>query len=133
MAFCPEHWSRVDERVYCRRHASNIVALGRNIEAGAMPDLENRGPSLVNFVANKIGQDSPLPSLELATEDFTGWIGGCDTAYSCAYMNTISWKNETTPLPMEINPRIAFERLFGQPGTAQQRQARMRDNKSILD
>jgi hypothetical protein len=48
-------------------------------------------------------------------------------------MNTISWKNETTPLPMEINPRVAFERLFGQPGTAQQRAARMRDNKSILD
>src|ERR1041384_4811209 len=48
-------------------------------------------------------------------------------------MNTISWKNETTPLPMEINPRIAFERLFGQPGTAAQRLARMRDNKSILD
>src|ERR1051325_7143283 len=48
-------------------------------------------------------------------------------------MNTISGKNEATPLPMEINPRIAFERLFGQPGTAAQRAARMRDNKSILD
>ena len=48
-------------------------------------------------------------------------------------MNTITWKNETTPLPMEINPRVAFERLFGQPGTAAQRAARMRDNKSILD
>jgi hypothetical protein len=57
MAFCPEHWSTVDERVYCRRHASTIVALGRNTEAGAMPDLENRGPSLVNFVANKIGPE----------------------------------------------------------------------------
>ena len=79
------------------------------------------GITIDQVVANKIGQDTPLPSLELATEDFTGWIGGCDTAYSCAYMNTISWKNDTTPLPMEINPRVAFERLFGQPGTAQQR------------
>jgi hypothetical protein len=57
MAFCPSHWSMVGERVYCRRHASTIVALGRNTEAGAMPDLENRGPSLVNFVANKIGPE----------------------------------------------------------------------------
>src|SRR6185436_13645359 len=48
-------------------------------------------------------------------------------------MNTITWKNNTTPLPMEINPRVAFERLFGQPGTTAQRAARMRDNKSILD
>src|SRR5436309_2169556 len=84
-------------------------------------------------IANKIGQDTPLPSLELATEDFTGWIGGCDTQYSCAYMNTISWKNETTPLPMEINPRVVFERMFGRPGTSAQRIARMEDNRSILD
>ena len=46
------------------------------------------GITIDQVIANKIGQDSPLPSLELATEDFTGWIGGCDTAYSCAYMNT---------------------------------------------
>src|SRR5205814_3439249 len=91
------------------------------------------GITIDQVIANKIGQDTPLPSLELATEDFTGWIGGCDTAYSCAYMNTITWKNETTPLPMEINPRVAFERLFGQPGTTAQRLSRMRDNKSILD
>ena len=84
-------------------------------------------------IANKIGQDTPFPSLELATEDFTGWIGGCDTAYSCAYMNTISWKNATTPLPMEINPRVVFERMFGRPGTKAQRLDRMQENRSILD
>ena len=72
-------------------------------------------------------QDTPLPSLELATEDFTGYIGGCDPSYSCAYMNTISWKNATTPLPMEINPRVVFERMFGRPGTSAQRLARMAD------
>jgi hypothetical protein len=84
-------------------------------------------------IANKVGQDTPFPSLELATEDFTGWIGGCDTAYSCAYMNTISWKNATTPLPMEINPRVVFERMFGRPGTRAQRLERMQENRSILD
>ena len=85
------------------------------------------------MIANKIGQDTPFPSLEVATEDFTGWIGGCDTAYSCAYMNTISWKTATTPLPMEINPRVLFERMFGRPGTSSQRLQRMRENRSILD
>ena len=81
----------------------------------------------------KIGQETPLPSLELATEDFTGYIGGCDTRYSCAYMNTISWSSATTPVPMEINPRVVFERLFGRPGTAAQRQQRRQTDKSILD
>ena len=57
MAFCPEHWFMVGEQVYCRRHASTIVALGSNTEAGAMPDLEDRGPSLVNFVANTVGAE----------------------------------------------------------------------------
>ena len=50
-------------------------------------------------VAQKIGQDTPLPSLELATEDFTGYVGACSPGFSCAYMNTISWKTPTTPLP----------------------------------
>ena len=84
-------------------------------------------------IAKQIGQDTPFPSLELATEDFTGYVGGCDTGYSCAYMNTISWQTPTTPLPMEINPRVVFERMFGGPGTAAQRLARMRTDRSILD
>src|SRR5881628_2439744 len=115
-------------------HAVTVAAwLSGSIPFRTIAENVKAGTTIDQVIANKIGQDTPLPSLELATEDFTGWIGGCDTAYSCAYMNTITWKNETTPLPMEINPRIAFERLFGQPGTAQQRLARMRDNKSILD
>jgi Protein of unknown function (DUF1552) len=91
------------------------------------------GETLDQVIARKIGQDTPLPSLELATEDFTGYIGGCDTQYSCAYMNTISWSSATTPVPMEINPRVVFERMFGRPGTAAQRQQRMQTDKSILD
>jgi uncharacterized protein DUF1552 len=91
------------------------------------------GETVDQVIAKKIGQDTPLPSLELATEDFTGYIGGCDTQYSCAYMNTISWSSATTPVPMEINPRVVFERLFGRPGTAAQRKQRMQTDKSILD
>ncbi len=84
-------------------------------------------------VAKQIGQDTPLPSLELATEDFTGYVGGCSPGFSCAYMNTISWSSPKTPLPMETNPRSVFERVFGEGGTPQQRSARLRKEKSILD
>jgi hypothetical protein len=91
------------------------------------------GETVDQVIARKIGQETSLPSLELATEDFTGYIGGCDTQYSCAYMNTISWSSATTPVPMEINPRVVFERLFGRPGTAAQRRQRMQTDKSILD
>jgi hypothetical protein len=85
------------------------------------------------IAARKIGLDTRYPSLELATEDMTGLVGACDTGYSCAYMNTISWSSPTTPLPMEINPRVIFERLFGDGGTADQRAARMQEDRSILD
>ncbi|HTW63789.1 MAG TPA: DUF1552 domain-containing protein [Bryobacteraceae bacterium] len=84
-------------------------------------------------VAEQIGQDTPLPSLEVATEDFTGYVGGCSPGFSCAYLNTISWSSPTTPLPMEINPREVFERLFGVAGTPAQREARMHKERSILD
>ena len=71
-------------------------------------------------------------ALELATEDFTGYVGACTVGFSCVYANTICWSSPTTPLPMEINPRVVFERLFGEPGTADQRRAsRQRDLKPV--
>jgi len=84
-------------------------------------------------VAAHIGQDTPFPSLEVATTDFTGYVGACTSGFSCAYTNTISWSTPTTPLPMEINPRVVFERLFGRPGTDAERAARRRRDRSILD
>src|SRR6202522_2705373 len=84
-------------------------------------------------VARQIGQDTPLPSLEVATEDFTGYVGGCSPGFSCAYLNTISWSTPATPLPMEINPRAVFERLFGAAGTASDRHSRIEKERSILD
>src|SRR5580693_9982741 len=89
--------------------------------------------SIDQIVAQRIGQDTPLPSIELATEDFTGYVGGCSPGFSCAYMNTISWSSPTTPLPMDTNPRAAFERLFGEPGTAVEQRARLAKRRSILD
>jgi Protein of unknown function (DUF1552) len=115
-------------------HAVSVAAwLSGSVPFRTIAENVKAGTTVDQIIANKIGQDTPFPSLELATEDFTGWIGGCDTAYSCAYMNTISWKTPTTPLPMEINPRVVFERMFGRPGTRAQRVARMQENHSILD
>ncbi len=96
------------------------------------PDFE-AGTSLDQIVAKEIGQDTVFPSLEVATEDFSGLVGACDPGYSCAYMNTLSWQSPTTPLPMEINPRVVFDRMFGGGSTRDQRLARMRTNRSILD
>ena len=115
-------------------HAVSVAAwLSGSVPFRTIAENVKAGVTVDQVIANKIGQETPFPSLELATEDFTGWIGGCDTAYSCAYMNTISWKNGTTPLPMEINPRVVFERMFGRPGTKSQRLDRMQENRSILD
>jgi Protein of unknown function (DUF1552) len=89
--------------------------------------------SVDQLIAKQIGQDTTFPSIEVATEDFSGLVGACDPGYSCAYMNTLNWQTETTPLPMEINPRVVFERLFGGGGTADQRLSRMRTDRSLLD
>jgi hypothetical protein len=91
------------------------------------------GISIDQLVAGKIGQDTTFPSLEVATEDFTALLGSCAPGYSCAYANTLSWQTPTTPLPMEINPRLLFERMFGAGDTAQQRMARMKQDRSVLD
>jgi hypothetical protein len=91
------------------------------------------GPSIDQIVARQIGGETVFPSIEVCTEDVTGYLGGCDPAYACAYINTTSWANATTPLPMEINPRTLFERLFGRAGTAAQRLAAQQTDRSILD
>ena len=85
------------------------------------------------IAAQAIGQDNILPSMELAIEDHSGLIGACDRDYGCIYMNTLSWRTHTTPLPMEINPRKVFERMFGAGGTAEDRLARIDGARSILD
>jgi hypothetical protein len=91
------------------------------------------GVTADQIAAQTIGQDNILPSMELAIEDHSGLIGACDRDYGCIYMNTLSWRTHTTPLPMEINPRKVFERMFGQGGSAADRLARIKGDRSILD
>ena len=115
-------------------HAVTVAAwLSGSIPKRTVTEDVYAGITIDQVIAKKIGQQTVFPSLEVATEDFTGYIGGCDPAYACAYINTLSWKSPTQPLPMEINPRVLFERMFGRPGTAEQRLARMKTGRSILD
>ena len=96
---------------------------GADVEAGVTAD---------QIAAATIGADTPLPSLELAIDlDFL--VGNCENGYSCVYMNTVAWRTATTPLPMENNPRVVFERLFGDGGTRDERLAELRKDRSILD
>ena len=91
------------------------------------------GTTVDQMAAAVSGQDTPLPSLELATEDMTGLIGACDVGFSCTYTNTNSWRTPTTPLPMEINPRVVFDSLFGDGSNPTERLNRMQRQRSILD
>src|SRR6188474_773858 len=89
--------------------------------------------SIDQVVAQQIGQDTPFPSIEVATEDFTGYVGACSPGFNCVYLNTVTWSSPSTPLPMDINPRVVFERMFGQGGSPAERAARTRDDRSMLD
>lgn len=106
--------------VHCRKTA------GADIKGGVSAD---------QVAARKIGSMTRFPSLELGCED-SRTVGNCDSGYSCAYTNSISWRTETTPMPPEINPRMAFERLFGSEDlslTPEVRARRRQYRKSILD
>ena len=90
------------------------------------------GRTMDQFAADELGKDTPLRSLELALEpNFT--VGGCEGGYSCTYINTFSWSAPDRPLPMETNPAVVFERLFGAGGSGAARLARLRQERSILD
>jgi hypothetical protein len=92
------------------------------------------GISMDQLAARALGQETQIASLEM-TMEYTEMLGACDAGYSCAYSNTISWRSPTTPLPMEIDPRALFERLFGDGDStdAASRLARLKEDQSLLD
>src|SRR5215212_10702147 len=109
----------------------------------AAADATVGSPTIDQIIAQKIGGDTLLPSLQLAVEDPNSSSSNCGEGYSCAYTNSISWVGlptpegetipRTSPLPMELNPQVVFERLFGSGSTPEQRAQRMKQSSSILD
>jgi Protein of unknown function (DUF1552) len=100
--------------------------------SGAHPEKGSvhAGVTVDQVLAEHIGQETPLPSIELAIEE----VGlNCGSGYGCAYFNTISWRNPTMPLPMENSPQVVFERLFGDGSNSALRLSRKKEDRSILD
>src|SRR5262245_9716590 len=112
-------------------HARGAVLL-----SGARPRRNAVSPylgvTIDQLIANKYGQDTILSSVQLGVED-TGNFGNCNWGYSCAYTNSISWTSATQPLPTQVNPRVVFERLFGDGASTEERLRDRQRNASILD
>src|SRR5687768_12709905 len=121
--------------------AAYLTAIKPRKTAGS--DATVGSPTIDQLIAKKIGQETLLPSLQLACEDPNSSSSNCGEGYSCSYTNSISWVElptphdepvpRTSPLPMELNPQVVFERLFGSGSTPEMRAARMKQSRSILD
>src|SRR6476661_4211839 len=84
------------------------------------------------YIADAVAGDTPLRSIEVGTEDMGTAVGACD-GFPCTFFNALSWREDTSPLPIAINPRVTFERMFGETGTTEQRTARLKEKQSLLD
>lgn len=113
--------------------AAGTFLTGVHVKKTEGTDLQ-AGTSMDQLAARELGKATQLSSLEL-TMEYTEMLGACDAGYSCAYSNTIAWRTPTTPLPMEMDPRAVFERLFGDGDStdAATRAARVKEDRSILD
>lgn len=88
--------------------------------------------TLEQYIADKVAEDTPLRSIEVGTEDMGTAVGACD-GFPCTFFNALSWRDDTSPLPVSINPRVTFERMFGETGSTDQRAARLKEKQTLLD
>ena len=84
------------------------------------------------FIADQVAGDTPLRSIEVGTEDMGTAVGACD-GFACTFFNTLSWRDDESPLPVGINPRVTFERMFGETDSTERRFARLKEKQSLLD
>jgi hypothetical protein len=117
--------------VHMGASAAWLNGTGPVSKLGSFTIIESR-KTIDQFIADKIAEDTPLQSLQVGTEDMGTSAGACD-GYPCTFFNTLSWRTNTSPLPMGINPRVTFERMFGETGTAKQRLANLKQKQSMLD
>jgi uncharacterized protein DUF1552 len=115
--------------VHTRAHAGWLNGVLPKRTEGA--DI-TAGKTIDQYAADKLGADTPLRSLELTTES-SFMVGNCENGYSCAYLNSTSWRTPNTPLPHERDPRVVFQRLFGDGGSVSARLEQMKKDRSILD
>ena len=115
--------------VHSRAHAGWLNGVLPNKTEGA--DLR-AGKTIDQYAADGLGAETSLRSLELTT-DSNFLVGNCENGYACAYLNSTSWRDDTTPLPHERDPRVVFQRMFGDGGSVSARVADMRTDRSILD
>jgi hypothetical protein len=106
-----------------------IVA--RNQTGDAFGQVRSK-KTLDQYIADKVGGDTPLHSIEVGTEDMGTSAGACD-GFPCTIFETLAWREDDRPLPVSINPRVTFERMFGETGSPEQRQARLVEKQSLLD
>src|SRR5467141_3579067 len=121
------------QNAYLVSHATSNSAFLRAAKAKLTESTDyDLGTTVDQIAAQRIGQETQLPSLELAM-DLLQVVGQCDNGYACVYQNNLSWSSPTTPLPAEAHPRIVFESLFGEGGSLADRRAALRKRASLLD
>src|SRR5438309_10058357 len=121
------------QNAYPGRHATSNSAFLSAAKAKLTESTDYYlGTTVDQIAAQHIGQETQLPSLELAM-DLLQVVGQCDNGYACVYQNNLSWSSPTTPLPAEAHPRIVFESLFGEGGSMADRRAALRKKASLLD
>jgi hypothetical protein len=97
----------------------------------AFGKIESR-KTVDQFIADAVAGDTPLKSIEVGTEDMGTATGACD-GFPCTFFDVLAWRDDLSPLPVSINPRVTFERMFGETGTTEQRIARLKERQSLLD
>ncbi len=125
----PEAMANTDEPGGDHARGAVLLSAARPRRNAVSPYL---GVTIDQLIAKKYGQDTILESIQLGVEE-DGNFGNCNWGYSCAYTNSVSWISPTQPLPTEVNPRVAFERLFGDGGSPEERRTGRKQSASILD
>src|SRR6266436_1209599 len=121
------------QNAYPGSHATSNSAFLSAAKAKLTESSDYRlGTTVDQIAAQQIGQETQLPSLELAM-DLLQTVGQCDNGYACVYQNNLSWSSPTTPLPAEAHPRLVFESLFGEEGGTADRRAALKKRASLLD
>ena len=123
------------ESVHVGASSAFLNGVGPDVARGGTGDAFNQLRSkktLDQYIADKVAGDTPMRSIEVGTEDMGTSAGACD-GYPCVFFNAISWRDDKSPLPVAVNPRVTYERIFGETGSSKRRLANMRRKQSLLD